>query len=374
MTDLAPKNNKRQGLATQLTQPKWMPLMACLWLITTATQAAQWQAHQDIYQAINQFSQQELGGHARITQLDERSRYHLCKTPLQVSLPFNNHKTVKVVCEKTHSNNKPSWLLYLSINVQTNTQAWRLVSAIAEQGTINANQVVLVTYTGTSSSYIGSETNPTGKQVKRRLDVGHWLSPIDFMDLQLLWRAAEDISQGQVIASKHLLASKESTRTTSPNAVTNKNQLLGQLAKRYIKAGKLLDQNDVEGQQHVVISSQALTMGRELIAQDLTMAWVPDHKLRQAGFNHKEALVGWVTKRYIASGTPLTQDMLRQAYLVTKGSEVSLQINLDNYQITSQAEALSNGNLGDKIEVKVIPSGLVKRGIVIAKSHVELSR
>ncbi|MFQ3304122.1 MAG: flagella basal body P-ring formation protein FlgA, partial [Oceanospirillaceae bacterium] len=151
-------------------------------------------------------------------------------------------------------------------------------------------------------------------------------------------------------------------------------QLLGQLAKRYIKAGKLLDQNDVEGQQHVVISSQALTMGRELIAQDLTMAWVPDHKLRQAGFNHKEALVGWVTKRHIASGTPLTQDMLRQAYLVTKGSEVSLQINLDNYQITSQAEALSNGNLGDKIEVKVIPSGLVKRGIVIAKGHVELSR
>jgi flagella basal body P-ring formation protein FlgA len=66
--------------------------------------------------------------------------------------------------------------------------------------------------------------------------------------------------------------------------------------------------------------------------------------------------------------------MLRQAYLVTKGSEVSLQINLDNYQITSQAEALSNGNLGDKIEVKVIPSGLVKRGIVIAKGHVELSR
>ena len=374
MTYLGSNNNKWQGFAAALIPGKWLATVVFLGLATTASHAAQWQAHEDIYQAVNAFSQQELGGHARITQLDERSRYHLCKTPLQVSLPFNNHKTVKVVCEKTHSNNKPSWLLYLSINVQTNTQAWRLVSPIAQQGTINANQVVLVTYTGTSSSYIGSETNPTGKQVKRRLDVGHWLSPIDFMDLQLLWRAAEDISQGQVIASKHLLASKESTRTTSPNAVTNKNQLLGQLAKRYIKAGKLLDQNDVEGQQHVVISSQALTMGRELITQDLTMAWVPDHKLRQTEFMRTEALIGWVTKRYIASETPLTKDMLRKAYLVIKGSQVSLQINLDNYQITSQAEALSNGNLGDKIEVKVIPSGLVKRGIVIAKGHVELSR
>jgi flagella basal body P-ring formation protein FlgA len=170
------------------------------------------------------------------------------------------------------------------------------------------------------------------------------------------------------------MASKESTRTAGPNVVTDEKQLLGQLAKRYIKAGKLLDKNDVEGQQQVVISSQALSMGRELIAQDLIMAWVPDHKLRQAGFNQKDAIVGWVTKRHIASGTPLTKDMLRQAYLVVKGSQVSLQINLDNYQITSQAQALSNGNLGDKIDVKVLPSGLVKHGLVIAKGQVELSQ
>jgi flagella basal body P-ring formation protein FlgA len=35
---------------------------------------------------------------------------------------------------------------------------------------------------------------------------------------------------------------------------------------------------------------------------------------------------------------------------------------------------LSNGSLGDKIDVKVIPSGLVKSGIVIAKGQVELAR
>ena len=135
----------------------------------------------------------------------------------------------------------------------------------------------------------------------------------------------------------------------------------------------MLDKNDVEGQQRVVISSQALAMGRELIAQDLAMAWVPDHKLRKIEFMRKEALVGWVTKRYIASNTPLTKDMLRQAYLVTKGSQVRLQINLDNYQVSSQAQALSNGNLGDTVEVKVMPSGLVKRGLVVAKGQLELT-
>jgi len=134
----------------------------------------------------------------------------------------------------------------------------------------------------------------------------------------------------------------------------------------------LLDKNDVEGQQRVVISSQALAMGRELITQDLAMAWVPDHKLRQTEFMRTEALIGWVTKRYIPSDTPLTKNMLRQAYLVTKGSQVRLQINLDNYQISSQAQALSNGNLGDKVDVKVMPSGLVKRGLVIAKGQLEL--
>jgi flagella basal body P-ring formation protein FlgA len=376
MMNLMPIHSSRQGLAAQLIQPKWLLLAACLWLITTTTHATQWQPHKDIYQAINQFSQQQLGGHATSTKLDERSRYPLCKTPLQVTLPFNNDKTVEVTCPTPLSNNHPSWSLYLSINVQTNTQAWRLTTAIAEQGTINANQVALVTYTGTgtSTNYIGSEANPVGRQVKRHLSAGHWLSAIDFSELQVLWRAAQDIPQGQVIAQEHLTSSKESIRTSSPNVITNKTQLLGQLARRYIKAGKLLDKNDIEGQQHVVVSSQALAMGRELISQDLTMAWMPSHKLRQAGFNHQEALVGWVTKRHIASGTPLTQDMLRQAYLVVKGGQVSLQINVGSYQITSQAQALSNGSLGDKIDVKVMPSGLVKSGIVIAKGQVELAR
>jgi flagella basal body P-ring formation protein FlgA len=53
---------------------------------------------------------------------------------------------------------------------------------------------------------------------------------------------------------------------------------------------------------------------------------------------------------------------------------VSLQINLDNYQITNKGQALSNGGLGDKIKVKLSPSGLVKEGLVIAKGQVELSR
>ena len=91
------------------------------------------------------------------------------------------------------------------------------------------------------------KANPVGQQVKRRLSAGHWLSAIDFSELQVLWRAAQDIPQGQVVAQEHLTPSKESIRTSSPNAITNKTQLLGQLARRYIKAGKLLDKNDIEG-------------------------------------------------------------------------------------------------------------------------------
>lgn len=377
MTNLVLKKDQRQGFAAHLIGPIGLLLMACLWLfsiVSHAEQVDQWQAHKDIYQAVNQFSQKQLGGGATSNQLDERSRYPLCKAPLQVSLPFNNHKTVKVDCNNTHSISKPSWSLYLSIKVQTNTKAWRLIAPIAEQSIITASQVTLVTFTGSNNSFMGRQTNPIGQAVKRHLKVGHWLTPKDLVDLKLLWRAAEDIPKGQVILAKHLIATQESALTSSPNAVTSKTQLLGQLAKRYIRAGKLLDKNDIEGQQFVVVSNQALAMGRELIAQDLSMAWVPNQKLRQAGFSQQEMPVGWVTKRHIASNTPLTQDMLRQAYLVIKGSQVSLQINLDNYQITNLGEALSNGNLGDKIKVKVLPSGLVKQGLVIAKGQIELSR
>ena len=364
--------DKRQGFAAGLLQLKWPSLMVGLWLMSMSIQAAPWHTHEAIYQAVNQFSQQEIGRNASSSKLDARSRYALCTSPLAVTLPFNNQKTVKVVCKKTHNNS--SWSLYLSINVQTITKAWRLISPIAEQSTITAKHISLVTYTGSDNKFMGSETNPIGQQVKRRLKVGHWLSPADTISMQRLWRAAEDIPQGQTVKLKHLKSSQESVQTTSPNAVTNSDQLIGRIARRYIKAGKLMDKNDIEGQKLVVISNQALPMGRELIAEDLTMAWVPEHKLRQTEFSQKGALIGWVTKRHVATQIPLTKDMLRKAYLVLKGSPVSLQINADNYQISSEAEALSNGSLGDKIKVKLIPSGLVKQGLVIAKGQVELNR
>jgi len=374
MIKKAVRMSKRQGLATSFRSSIYWAMAACLWLMSSVIEATQWHAHKDIYQAINDFSKQTLGGHALTTKLDERSRYPLCAYPLQVTLPFNNQKTVKVVCEQTQTDNKPSWSLYLSIKVKTNTQAWRLISNIAEQGTINASHVALAPYTGSSSRFIGSDTNPIGKQVKRPLDAGHWLSARDFSDLQNLWRAAKDITQGQIIRPIHLVASLETSRNSSPNALSNKNELLGQLAKRYIKAGKLLEKNDIEGQQYVAITNQALPMGRTLITEDILMTWVPDHALKEAGFNDKSTLVGWVTKRHIASSTPITKNMIRKAYLVIKGSQVSLQINLENYQITNQALALSNGNLGDEMDVKLTPSGMIKQGVVTAKGQLELSQ
>ena len=74
MRKSALENIKRQGFAAQLMQPRWLTFTVCLWLISTALQATEWQAHKDIYQAVDQFSQQELGGPANITKFDERSR------------------------------------------------------------------------------------------------------------------------------------------------------------------------------------------------------------------------------------------------------------------------------------------------------------
>ena len=177
MRKTPPNIDKRQGLAAKFLQLKWLLLITGIWLSSMSAQAAPWHTHEAIYQAVSQFSQQELGSNVRTGKLDERSRYALCTSALLVTLPFNNQKTVKVVCEKTH--NSSSWSLYLSVNVQSTTKAWRLISAIAEQSTITAKHVSLVTYTGSHNNFMGIETNPIGQQVKRRLKVGHWLSPAD---------------------------------------------------------------------------------------------------------------------------------------------------------------------------------------------------
>ena len=177
-----------------------------------------------------------------------------------------------------------------------------------------------------------------------------------------------------MITEQHLQASPIELKATTANLLTDKGQIIGQLAKRYIKAGKLLNTGDIEGQQQVLVASQPLAAGRVLIAADMQLQWLANHKLRQPGFNQTSQLLGWVTKRHIAAGAAITKDMLREAYLAVKNQQVSLQINRSNYQITSAAQALANGNLGDKIDVKVLQSGLIKQAIVTGKGQVELLR
>jgi len=365
---------ERQGLAAAKLR---LCLCSCgilLSLNPSPAFADPWQSHQSIYQAINQYGLDHLGGHATSTQLDERSRYPLCKSALAISLPFNNQKTIKVDCPKSVSSNQPKWSLYLSIIVQSSVMAWRVISPIAQHGIIQSSQVQLQKHTTSSLDFLGIDRSPLGKRVKRGIVSGHWLSQNDFTELQTVWKAASDLAQGVVITQQHLQASRMHVKTTSANLLTDKTQIIGQLAKRYIKAGKTLDTNDIEGQQQVLVASQPLAAGRVLIASDLQLQWLPNHKLRHAGFSHTNQLLGWVTKRHIPAGAAITKDMLRTAYLVVKSNHVSLQINRSNYKITSTARALANGNLGDTIDVKVLQSGLIKPAVVTGKGQVELLR
>lgn len=366
--------NKRQGLAAVTIRRCLWPCLILLGLSPNPAFADQWQSHESIYQAINQYALDHLGGSATSTQLDERSRYPLCKSGLVISLPFNNHKTIKVACPKSVSSKQPKWSLYLSMKVNTSVMAWRLITPIPQHGIIRSSQVQLQKHAPNSLKFLDVDSSPVGKQVKHGIAAGHWLSKDDFTELQTVWKTSSDLAQGIVITEQHLEASLIELKATTANLLTDKAQIIGQLSKRYIKAGKLLNRGDIEGQQQVLVASQPLAADRVLIAADIELQWMPNHKLRQAGFNQTSQLVGWVTKRHIAAGAAITKDMLRAAYWVVKNNQVSLQINRSNYQITSTARALSNGNLGDEIDVKVLQSGVIKKAVVIGKGQVELLR
>ena len=366
--------NKRQSLAAGTIR---LLMCACVILLSLNLRpvlADQWQSHGSIFQAINQYSVDNLGGSATSTPLDERSRYPLCKSGLVLTLPFNNHKTIKVECPKSVSSKQPTWSLYLSIKVNTSVLAWRLITPIPEHGIISSSHVQLQKHAPNSLKFLGVDSSPVGKRVKHGIAAGHWLNKDDFTELQTVWKAASDLAQGVVITEQHLQASPIELKATTANLLTDKGQIIGQLAKRYIKAGKLLNTGDIEGQQQVLVATQALAAGRVLIAADMQLQWLANHKLRHPGFNQTSQLLGWVTKRHIAAGAAITKDMLREAYLAVKNQQVSLQINRSNYQITSAAQALANGNLGDKIDVKVLQSGLIKQAIVTGKGQVELLR
>ncbi|MCG9697177.1 flagellar basal body P-ring formation chaperone FlgA [Shewanella sp. Isolate11] len=119
----------------------------------------------------------------------------------------------------------------------------------------------------------------------------------------------------------------------------------------------------------VVIAIQTLGPG-DLIAEDqIKLEFVEQTSLRGQQFDQTEQVIGTRVKRRIAANQPIYNGNL---CFVCKGDMVSIYARSDNVQIKTVGEALRDGNLGDRIQIKNSNSQKIIEANVIGIGEVEV--
>lgn len=360
---------KRQSLAALV-----FGLIAALLLPpATALAGSQWQDHKQLYTIASDYIQRTTGKQASIKPLNVNNRIPHCIGEISADFPFNNQKTLRLRCDQTNANNKPTWSIHLKVNLATQLQVWRANQSLAAGQLISATDFSLQTYQGHDfGQFVKADLPPVGRYTNSAIKTGSWLKNDHLSSAIQVWTTRKAIPAETTITEVMISSNKVNRRQTSANAVTNKNLIIGKTARRNLAAGHTVTSNDLTGKQQVLIAAQNLPPNRPIVATDLKLVWMLDTKIRQPGYQDKNLIMGKVPRSYIASGRMISENLLRTPHLIAKGATVKLIFKTANLSISSEAKALADGNLGDIIEVEVLGSKKLKQGKVIAKGVVEL--
>ena len=120
----------------------------------------------------------------------------------------------------------------------------------------------------------------------------------------------------------------------------------------------------------VVVSSAAIERGDRVTAASVAIVERELSGSSGAFFARLDQVVGQQTRAAIAAGQAIATWQLDRPHLITRGEQVALHAGADVFQVSTRAEALDNGRLGDQIRVRNATSGKVVYGWVDALGSV----
>jgi flagella basal body P-ring formation protein FlgA len=121
----------------------------------------------------------------------------------------------------------------------------------------------------------------------------------------------------------------------------------------------------------LVVASQEIQKGELLTS---AMLGTRQTELAQSKLSielRPEALVGMQSKRRIQAGQLISRHLLEHKLLVEKGSHVMIRVQTPGFEASTKGVALEDGQLGQRIKVKNLSSGIELEAEVVAEATVQ---
>ncbi|MFZ0470577.1 MAG: flagellar basal body P-ring formation chaperone FlgA [Thiogranum sp.] len=123
----------------------------------------------------------------------------------------------------------------------------------------------------------------------------------------------------------------------------------------------------------VLVASQPLARGTRIEASDLELLERNLSNLPYGYYSDKQAAVGLLAKRTIATTTVITPTMLQEPTLVKRGERVSIIAENGPLKIRSSGKALRDGKSGEVIGIRAEGSRRTVEAVVVSEGVVKVT-
>ncbi|HEY7775363.1 MAG TPA: flagellar basal body P-ring formation chaperone FlgA [Kineobactrum sp.] len=128
----------------------------------------------------------------------------------------------------------------------------------------------------------------------------------------------------------------------------------------------------VEVLLRVLALKRPLERGSILTEDDLGYVTVDTRRLAQGYFTSITEVSGQTVKRSAASGTILTNALIEQSPVISRGQRVALSASGTGIAVQAPGQALADARMGERVRVKNLSSGKVVEGVVLGPGTVEV--
>jgi flagella basal body P-ring formation protein FlgA len=128
--------------------------------------------------------------------------------------------------------------------------------------------------------------------------------------------------------------------------------------------------SDIQGKLPVVLAAKGIVRQAVITSDDVELKLIPIQQLRRGAMRDTQDVIGMRAKRVISPQQIIQIGLLDIPYWVNEGQEVTLISRAGGIEIRSIGTSLADGMHQDWVEVQNKSSGIVIKGIVIAKNTV----
>lgn len=293
---------------------------------------------------------------------DDRAVVRPCEIPLSFRFPFRgNQRTLEVSC------NQPTWKFFLRTEIVPTETVVVTMNALPSGAVLTEESLALMPIARPAADALKDLSQATGQRLNRSVSAGEALRQSDLAELSTWFELTQAVAAGQTITLDQLKRGEDERRELPRDVLTAWPMTGDVFATRDLIAGEMLRTSDIDRSVTAWVAAETLVRGTVIAETDLQPRVLASRQVPQSAVQRREAAVGLQTVRTVRAGEIVLGTDLMAADLVRKGESVTLSIRQGALTITVSTVALSDGKLGEQVNLQNPDSGKVIQGIVTGR-------